>query len=90
MITDPELQATEEEVDRLFEEGAVEPFCGPCEQRIERIMEKALFEVVVKDTTGFLFTALGAGLGELAGAMFRSLDGPPNRNHFEDNENRTN
>jgi len=43
------------------------------ETRIDNIVEEALHEAVVKDTTAFFFKTFGVGLSGLAHAMFSSL-----------------
>jgi len=44
------------------------------EARIRRIIEAARYEVVLKDTTSFLFNTFGAGIDGLAKAAFGALD----------------
>jgi hypothetical protein len=45
------------------------------ERRIDRIIEKARFEAVMKDSVGFLFKTMGVGVSELTGATLAALQG---------------
>ena len=45
------------------------------DRRIARILEKARFEAVMKDSISFLFKAMGAGSSELAAAVIAAAAG---------------
>ena len=45
------------------------------ERRIERIIEKARFEAVMKDSVGFLFKTMGVGVTELTSATIAAVGG---------------
>jgi hypothetical protein len=53
--------------------------------RIDKILELAQYEVVIKDTTSFLFNTLGAGINGLAKAAFGALDPAARTNHPSSN-----
>ena len=42
--------------------------------RIDNIVEEALHEAVVRDTTTFFFKTFGVGLSGVASSVFRALD----------------
>lgn len=79
MISDLEFDTFDSEVDQLFREAKAEALeLGakegvPDEERIERIVEKAQHEAVIRDTTTFLFRSFAPALGELFGALLRAL-----------------
>ncbi len=72
MISDEDYQNREEEIGQLF---AQEPRPDPADdvRRINRIVERALFENVVKDTTSFIFSSFGSALGGLTGAVIGAM-----------------
>ena len=75
MISDEDFEHDEKEIGELFARETPPP--GPAdERRIDRIVERALFENVVKDTTSFLFTSFSSALGGLTGAMAAALPKP--------------
>ena len=53
--------------------------------RIDKILELAQYEIVLKDTTSFLFNTLGAGINGLAKAAFGALDPATRSNDFSTN-----
>lgn len=44
-------------------------------RRVDRIVEKARFEAVMKDSVSFLFKTLGVGAGELTSALLNTAGG---------------
>ena len=77
MISELEFESFDSEVDQLFRDAEADE-CGmsanePDEDRVERIVEKARHEAVIKDTMTFLFRSFAPALGELMVALLRVL-----------------
>jgi len=71
MISDEDLFKREAEIEKLFlpeQQSALETRPNP--QRIEKIINKALYETVLKDTTSFVFNSFGSVIVSLTGAVF--------------------
>lgn len=62
------------EVDAALPDLTAEPD-DEDQRRIERIIEKARFEAVMKDSVGFLFKTMGTGLGELGAGIIAAANG---------------
>ena len=80
MISDENYDREEMEIRKIFEgTGPAREPEAQSEKRINRIVERAHFESVLKDTTSFVFTSFGSGLAELTGALFGAMTppGPP-------------
>ena len=95
MISDLEFESFDAEVDQLFRDANAEsiergdPVVLPDEERVERIVEKARHEAVIKDSTTFFFRSFTAAIAELLVALLRTFlpdrreldgegsDGPP-------------
>ena len=69
MISDEEFDRTERELEELFGFRKVEFAPEVDSKRIDRIVEKAMYEAVVKDTTSFVFNSFGSAIFGLAGAV---------------------
>ena len=67
-------RANTAEVDAALPDLAAEPDAED-QRRIERIIEKARFETVMKDSVGFLFKTMGSGLGELGAGVIAAAHG---------------
>ncbi len=83
MISNAQFEKQDAEILAIFARtsstGAAAPSSAPHagdagdSARIERIVEKARYEAVVKDSASFLFRTLGVGVGGLAKAAFGAL-----------------
>ncbi|MDA0812792.1 MAG: hypothetical protein O3C21_10435 [Verrucomicrobia bacterium] len=79
MISDLEFDSFDSEVDQLFRDAVAEAnergiaVNVPDEARVERIVEKAMHEAVIKDTATFFFRSFAAALAELLVAMLRAF-----------------
>lgn len=70
MINDEELYKNDAEVTELFlPVTQSNRLSAPNPQRIEKIIDKALYETVIKDTTSFVFNSFGQAIFSLAGAV---------------------
>jgi len=68
MITDEELEASMIEVEEL---AGIEPPASlpPDSERIDRIVEKAMHEAVIKDTTSFVFLSFTTALAAIGTSL---------------------
>jgi hypothetical protein len=79
MINELEFDSFDSEVDQLFRDAVTEanergvPVNVPDEERVERILEKARHEAVIKDTATFFFRSFAAVLAELLVAVLRAF-----------------
>jgi len=70
MISDEDLYKREAEMAELFlPTREVSEMTRPNPQRIEKIIDKALYESVIKDTTSFVFNSFGSAIVSLTGAV---------------------
>lgn len=70
MINDEELYKNDAEMTELFlPMTQSDRLSTPNPQRIEKIIDKALYETVVKDTTSFVFNSFGQAIASLTGAV---------------------
>lgn len=81
MVTDEEFAKREAEVAALLREAGI---CVPPKDpsksdagRVDRIVEQALFEAVVRDTAEFAFRSFGETLSGVFSALSRSATPPP-------------
>lgn len=75
MINDHTYQQEEVEFNKVFAEAGWAEIPLPNELRIQRIEEKALHELITKETIDFTFHSFGAVLGNFA-AVFLSSNQP--------------
>ena len=77
MISDLEFDSYDTEVDLLFREAKREESAAaprvPDEERVERIIEQAKHEVVIKDTAEFIFRSFGPVIVELLTAVLGAI-----------------
>ncbi|MCB1095888.1 MAG: hypothetical protein R3F19_21320 [Verrucomicrobiales bacterium] len=79
MIDEREFDSFDSEVNQLFRDAFAEanergvPVNVPDEERVERIVEQARHEAVIKDTATFFFRSFAAALAELLVAMLRAF-----------------
>ena len=66
MITDQTFQEAEESLQQIFTEAGWTEIPLPDENRIERIVERALHEQISKDTIDFVFFGFGAVLSSFS------------------------
>lgn len=62
MINELTLSDNEDFVFGLFEEACMSDMAQPNPQRVSQIVEKALHETIIADTTSFLFKAIPSAI----------------------------
>ncbi len=74
MITEQTFQQEDAEIQRLFSEAGWAEMPPPNEDRLEKIVERAIHERIAKESAEFVFSGFGAVLSNFAHAFLGESD----------------
>ena len=75
MITDETYVEEERRIREIFVRAGWEEYAEPDQERIDKILERATIENIMKDSTSFLFLSFTTVIANILSAFFGSVEG---------------